>query len=211
MNHTFSARIMLSPARTLIRWLAHGLIPDIASNARGVPCSALPPPSVPQNAGLAIVTGATGGLGSAVCHGLAERGFEVVVAARDATAGQQLVSDITAAGGTADFSFCDLSTPGGAAALASALLDRGAIALLVNNAGVMGGSQADTMAVNAIAPAVLTLGLMPQLAAAPSPRVVNVGSSAVRVPFEVTRPRYMSLLLDTTEPPLTRSSDWRTP
>lgn len=135
----------------------------------------------------------------------------MVVAARDATAGQQLVSDITAAGGTADFSFCDLSTPGGAAALASALLDRGAIALLVNNAGVMGGSQADTMAVNAIAPAVLTLGLMPQLAAAPSPRVVNVGSSAVRVPFEVTRPRYMSLLLDTTEPPLTRSSDWRTP
>ena len=69
-------------------------------------------------------------------------------------------------------------TERGAAALACSLLERGPIALLVNNAGVMGGSYAETMAVNAIAPAVLSIGLMPQLAQSKSPRIVNVASSA---------------------------------
>ena len=170
----------LASARTILRWLAHGLIPDLTSNMRGSPLyNPLPPPtSARANRGIAVVTGGTGGLGAPVCLGLAARGFEVVVATRDKLAGQLLVEEMTAAGGSASFELCDLSTPGGAAALACSLLDRGPIALLVNNAGVMGGSYAETMAVNAIAPAVLSIGLMPQLALSESPRIVNVASSA---------------------------------
>ena len=79
---------------------------------------------------------------------------------------------------TASFAPCDLSTAGGAAALAVALQERGRIDLLVNAAGSLGGSAAETLTINAIAPAVLTIGLMQSLAASPSPRVVNVASSA---------------------------------
>ena len=89
-----------------------------------------------------------------------------------------LVDEIEASGGSASFAPCDLSTAGGAAALAVSLQARGPIALLVNNAGSMGGSEVDTLTVNAVAPTVLTIGLMPSLAASPAPRVVNVASSA---------------------------------
>lgn len=135
-------------------------------------------PPAPANAGLAVVTGATGGVGSEVCRGLAARGFDVVVAARDAAKAADLVSEISAAGGKASFAPCDLSTAGGAAALAVALQERGRIDLLVNAAGSLGGSASETLTINAIAPAVLTIGLMQSLAASPSPRVVNVASSA---------------------------------
>ena len=131
-----------------------------------------------SNAGLALVTGGTSGIGREVSRGLAERGFDVVVAARHASRGEALIEDLRAAGHSASFAQCDLSSAAGAAALASALQGRGPLSLLVNAAGTMGGSEAETMAVNAVAPAVLALALLPSLSASPAPRVVNVASSA---------------------------------
>ena len=164
--------------RLLWRWLAHGIIPEVFSNIRGATVPVLPPCRLQADAGIAVVTGATGGIGAEVCRGLAAHGFEVLLAARDQERAALLVDEIEAAGGAASFVPCDLSSAGGAAALAVSLQDRGPIALLVNNAGSMGGSEVDTLTVNAVAPTVLTLGLMQSLAASPAPRVVNVASSA---------------------------------
>ncbi|KAL7525770.1 hypothetical protein ACHAXR_001152 [Thalassiosira sp. AJA248-18] len=43
---------------------------------------------------MAVVTGATGGIGSQIAHDLAFRGYDVVVAARDAVRGKALVKEI---------------------------------------------------------------------------------------------------------------------
>ena len=43
---------------------------------------------------IAVVTGATGGIGSQIAHSLALRGYDVVVAARDTAKGEALVNDI---------------------------------------------------------------------------------------------------------------------
>jgi retinol dehydrogenase-12 len=170
----------------LFRWLAHGIVPEIFSNIRGSASPPTLPPCHPGGpGGVAVVTGATGGIGKEICRGLASRGYHVVLAARDEARAGRLVEELTASGGSASFEPCDLSTAGGAAALVCALVEHSAIAkngvdLLINNAGIMRGAPADLLGVNAVAPAVLTIGLMQALAESKSstPRVVNVASSA---------------------------------
>ena len=79
------------------RWLVHGLASELTSNL--LPGRAAPPPLSPSQGGLAVVTGATGGIGEEVCRGLAERGFEVCCAARDRRRGEALAASIREGGG----------------------------------------------------------------------------------------------------------------
>jgi NAD(P)-dependent dehydrogenase (short-subunit alcohol dehydrogenase family) len=81
----------------------------------------------------ALVTGATSGIGRAVALQLARDGAEVVVHGRDAARGAEVVAEISAAGGKAEFVAADLSDPAGATHLAS---EGGDIDILVNNAGI---------------------------------------------------------------------------
>ena len=64
-----------------------------------------------------------------------------------------------------------------AAALSAAVGDR-PCAVLVNNAAVMSDGRDETLRTNLIAPAVLTLSLLPALRRHPAPCVINVGSTA---------------------------------
>jgi NAD(P)-dependent dehydrogenase (short-subunit alcohol dehydrogenase family) len=81
---------------------------------------------------VALVTGATSGIGRATAILLGSRGAHVLVHGRDAGRGQQVVEEIGAAGGTAAFVAGDLSDPAEVAALVEQV---GPVDVLVNNAG----------------------------------------------------------------------------
>jgi len=86
---------------------------------------------------IALVTGASRGIGEAIAKRLAAEGATVLTAARTADALARVVSEIQAAGGTAQALALDLSAPESIeAAVKSALAAHGEIHVLVNNAGV---------------------------------------------------------------------------
>ena len=84
----------------------------------------------------ALVTGGSGGLGSAICRRLAADGLDVIIHANSnlATA-QALAQRIVAEGGQAQAVAFDVTDASATADALHALLDQGAIQVLVNNAG----------------------------------------------------------------------------
>ena len=152
--------------RRSARW-ALGILGELLSNAKPGRRYAGPPLTT-NNGGRALVTGGTGGIGEEVCRGLAARGYDVYVGARDAAKGEAVAERLREEfPGAHKCVVCDLN--GGDTAL-----PRG-VNLLVNNAGVMGAATDETMRVNLVAPARLTLGLR---ARNRKLRVVNVASSS---------------------------------
>ena len=88
---------------------------------------------------VAIVTGASGGIGAAVAERLAKDGLAVVINySRGADAAQALVAKIAKAGGVASAFKADVSDPVAVKALFDAAESQhGGIDVLVNNAGIM--------------------------------------------------------------------------
>lgn len=85
----------------------------------------------------ALVTGGSGGIGSAICRRLAANGFDVVVHSnRQPVAAQGLASEIIAAGGRAQACIFDVTDGPGTAAALEVLLEGGPIQVVVNNAGI---------------------------------------------------------------------------
>jgi NAD(P)-dependent dehydrogenase (short-subunit alcohol dehydrogenase family) len=86
---------------------------------------------------VALVTGASSGLGAHFAHTLARAGARVAVAARREDRLQTLVDEIRKAGGHADAFSLDVSNASSIAACLDGVIDTcGAISVLVNNAGV---------------------------------------------------------------------------
>ena len=85
---------------------------------------------------IAIVTGASRGIGRAIATMLAQRGAHVVAAARAENA-RPVADEITAAGGKGEHLALDVTEPGASEAAVSGVLQRhGRIDILVNNAGI---------------------------------------------------------------------------
>lgn len=85
----------------------------------------------------ALVTGGSGGIGSAICRQLAADGFDVIVHAnRHLETAQAVVDAIQAAGGQAQALAFDITDAAATATALEALLAQGPIQVLVNNAGI---------------------------------------------------------------------------
>lgn len=135
---------------------------------------------------VALVTGATNGIGKAIAVALAAEGATVMVSGRDRRRGRAVVEQIKDAGGHAEFLHAELTT--GARALAEAALgnDVGRVDILVNNAALLtwpcdtsevGDDTVDSaLAVNVKAPFILTGILANAMAQRGTGVVINIGS-----------------------------------
>lgn len=138
---------------------------------------------------VALVTGATGGLGLAIAQAMADHGASVLASDLDPVLCARLVERIRRSGGVAHDLAADLSKVEGAAALAAAALAvYGRVDVLVCNAGMQGpagpigqASPADwqrVMDLNLRAAMELTTALLPKMAANPGSSVVLMSSIA---------------------------------
>ncbi|WP_260956073.1 SDR family oxidoreductase [Pseudomonas citri] len=86
---------------------------------------------------VALVTGASQGIGQGIAEVFAKAGAHVVVAARNVEKGRKVVADIVASGGHAQWLQTDLSTAENAKHLVEAVIaEHGVLDILVHNAGV---------------------------------------------------------------------------
>jgi len=136
---------------------------------------------------IALVTGATSGIGRAAALRLGRDGFVVVVHGRDADRGAQVVEAIEIQGGLARFVAADLSNPLEIGDLAARL---GTIDVLVNNAGIAWFGPTPDLDVatydrlfeaNVRAAYFLVAALAPKMAARGSGSIINVGSMAGQI------------------------------
>ena len=136
---------------------------------------------------VALVTGATSGIGEATAVKLAQLGAAVIVHGRDADRGAAVVKGIQAGGGQARFLAADLSHPDEVRRLAQ---EAGDVDILVNNAGVYQfGSTFDVddatfdlhINTNLRAPFLLVKHLEPAMAARGAGAVVNVSTFGASV------------------------------
>lgn len=85
----------------------------------------------------ALVTGGSGGIGSAICRRLAADGYHVFVHANaNRGAAETIAHEIGAAGGSAEATCFDITDAEQARCAVESVLETGAIQILVNNAGI---------------------------------------------------------------------------
>jgi NAD(P)-dependent dehydrogenase (short-subunit alcohol dehydrogenase family) len=136
---------------------------------------------------VAVVTGATGGIGRFIALSLAREGHDLVLICRDPARGEAARAFIarTEPHARIDVRIADLSLLSETRKVGADIVGGGGrIALLVNNAGVFEAKPVMTaegfdrvLAVNLLSPFVLTRVLLPSLLACAPSRIVNVGSS----------------------------------
>jgi NAD(P)-dependent dehydrogenase (short-subunit alcohol dehydrogenase family) len=136
---------------------------------------------------VAVVTGATGGMGRVIALALAQRGMDVVTIARDPRRAEGLRAEIARSGGTLEVIEGDLSSRAGIIAATAAIRERhDRVHTLVNNAGAHFAQRRLSddgiemhIAVDYLAAYGMTTLLMPQLRRGRA-RVVNVASDTLR-------------------------------
>ncbi|MEO5494265.1 MAG: SDR family NAD(P)-dependent oxidoreductase [Sphingomonas sp.] len=142
---------------------------------------------------LALVTGASRGIGAATARALAAEGAHVILTARTAGALEEVEEAIHAAGGTATIAPLDLTESDSIARLATAVAERwGALDILVLNAGTLGslsavpaidpGEFARVMTLNVSAPAAMIAAFDGALRKSAHARVIALTSSVGRKP-----------------------------
>ena len=142
---------------------------------------------------VALVTGASRGIGAATAIALANAGAHVVLTGRDTRALEQIEEQIHQAGGTATIAPVDLAEPDGIARLATAISQRwGKLDILVINAALLPqlgpvtdidqGAFNKALTVNVLATQALLANFTPLLKKSGDARVVGMTSSVATAP-----------------------------
>ncbi len=138
-----------------------------------------------------VVTGGTSGIGEATALKMAEAGANVVIVARDPEKAKDTLAKIKAAGGTAKFYSCDLSSLEDCDKLVAAVLkDFGTCHYLVNNAGrsIRRGIANSferfhdferTMSLNYFGSLRLIMGFLPSMMKQKGGQIINISSIGV--------------------------------
>lgn len=140
---------------------------------------------------MALVTGATAGIGQAIAEGFAHEGAHVAIVGRNEQRGKQVVETIRAAGGSAAFFAADLSSKTAIDRLVQEVNKTlGLVDILVNNAGIypfgptalVDEATFDTVImINYKSPFFLSAALLPQMAKRGSGKVINITTAAAFV------------------------------
>ena len=142
----------------------------------------------PFSGQLALVTGASRGIGAATAEALAKAGAHVVLTARTTKGLEEVEERIFAAGGSATIAPVDLAEPDGIARLATAISQRWqALDMLVINAAMLPELTSvqdisqrafnQALTVNVLATQSLIANFDPMLRRSADPRVVGLSSS----------------------------------
>ena len=141
-----------------------------------------------MNGRVAVITGATRGIGRATARGLARAGFETVLLCRTRKRAEQAVEELSAETRLERFlpAAAELSDPAAIRAAADEVMGRfNQIHLLVNNAGIVNREYRETvegieetLSVNHLSYVRLTCALLPGLLRARGTRIVNLSSQA---------------------------------
>ena len=148
------------------------------------------------NGSIALVTGASRGIGPLIAREIAREGGHVVLTGRSAAELEAVASDLTAAGAHVSFVPADLAEPGAAAGLAQTVEQQyGGIDLLVNNAGGDPLREFHTMTIeenlrtlqlNLVAPLELSHAVLPGMLGRGRGHIVNISAMAGRLSFPYT-------------------------
>ncbi len=142
---------------------------------------------------IAIVTGASSGIGEATAYQLAQQGATVVLAARRIEALQTVQQTIQAQGGTALAIPTDLSDPGQILALAQQVAEKyGQVDILVNNAGIGSGKFSEVtcekidhvIRTNLLGVMLLTQALLPGMLERRQGTIISVASVASQIAID---------------------------
>ncbi|MDA3647344.1 SDR family NAD(P)-dependent oxidoreductase [Saccharopolyspora indica] len=132
-----------------------------------------------------LVTGGTGGIGKETARGLARLGAEVILVGRDGDRADAAVAELRRDTGNPRIEalLADVTSQDDLRRLAAQVRDRGAVDVLINNAGVVKERRELTadgvetaFAANVVAPYLLTRLLMPVLRG----RVINIAGGVPR-------------------------------
>src|ERR1700722_4073856 len=145
-----------------------------------------------SNRPVALVTGASSGIGAALAREFARHGHDLVLSARSLAPMEALAEEVRALGAAATVIPADLARPDSAAALVAELGSCGIeVEALVNNAGlgafgrfehIEATRNAEMLQVNIVALTELTQALLPAMLARRAGKIVLVASTASFLP-----------------------------
>ena len=149
---------------------------------------------------VALITGASSGIGRATALRFAEEGIKVALVARRENKLQALLKEIDHIGGQGDLFVADVGDEAQAIAACEWAESRfSAVDILVNNAGIIrpgtlaeqdSSEWRDTFNINLLAPMYMCQGVLPGMKQRRAGHIVNISSNAAKIPGGVGQSSY---------------------